>query len=969
MIDTLKLKGILTLTLRDVDTLEIISERTEENLITAYGIQILMEGKTGEDDLMSVSIDDFPNIRSVGNWPSANMDMVTESSNVQTTIHVPGTPSYYERVARFNQPTVTKFIRQVMFRTGSNFLLTKVRLDPPCEQTDSQILDITYRIQYNEITDPNVSGVMTQAMSARWFEQPASNDVGLAHPDNAYANWHKVPSQQVQRVGVDIDNRISASANSTTIANRANERIRRILFDVPMVQADQVGKVFGCFAYGKAESDSTSSTDKFSTTHYAPAAPDDFVGSPIQPIHNHGINATAPFLDVNNLATGSGVLSLNGDSWTDPDYPKYIRMDIANTGEVGTARYSFRQRNNVGFAGNGYYSGDARFGFRHDRQLTGGIPSIKDGHGMLMGFDQQQVAYNGRTIISADDTGLTFVDVIHGAHVNFDATTTPALPITNKRKVIVDDLDNVWVSDGVAGLFKIGDPLGTPTITHMDNATNGIPIGGETNCRSVGLGAGNTVWAMFDGALGSTSDGGTTWTLYDSTTPHPFTRVGITDNNWNNVNGICVDVESVNQEIAIVYDPGSDEQLIWWSTVDVVSQGPVGKMVEHLGCSPKGGLWIWGDNSGNPEYTNPHRLTYGTTDYTQWGPNNVLVANSYGLPLFVSDYYGSPHVYSGYDYVFNQGTSVGLYSADREFVGKMHGFTTYSGAYSRQMTINMEDSNGLGKGLYLHRTSVHENKPQNIRNICPQQNPGTLNLQHSVYEETVWIKYQWNGVSWEANYHVDAIDTSGNVNNVTRHNFDVENHMFTGRSMVAVDSTFSANTFGNVGTFVFTVKPEPKLATTRTTASAQEVKATVFKLSDGGTNALKLIWGNNSGNTTIHDNGGSSIVSAKPADGGTYRLVVTLNATDVKVYVDGTLLLTRTLTNTLDFSNVSSTLKAHIGARTHSPYNNRYNVGDFYRGYLENVQLWNVEWDQTDVTNDMVDITSVIASKPAINLI
>jgi len=968
MIDTLKLKGLVTLTLRDADTLEIISERTEENLITAYGIQKLMEGGIA-DDVMAVSVDEFPNIRSLGDWNSPTMNLVQESSIIQGTIHVDGTPSYFERVARFNQPATTKFIKQVMFVANSDWALTKVRLEPPCEQTDSQILDITYRIQYNELTDPNVSGVMPQAMTSRWFAVPATSFLGHTHPDNAFANWHKVPSMQFQRIGYNRDNQISASANATTIANRANERIRRILFDVPMVQADQVGKVFGCVMYGKNESESLNPTSIYSMSHYAPAATDDFVGSPIQPIHNHGVTATAPFLDVNNLATGTGTLSLDGDSWTDPDFPKYVRMDITNTGDVGTARYSYRSRNNVGFSGNGYGSGDAHLGFIHDRQELGGIPSVKDSHGMLRGFDRQQVMYNGKTIITADDTGLTFVDIVSGTYVIFDATTTPALPITNKRKVIVDDSNNVWISDGVAGLFKLVDPLGTPVITHMDNATNGIPVAGETSCRGLGLGAGNTIWAMFDGGLGSTSDGGTTWTLYDSTTPHPFTHIGITDNNWNNVNGICVDKESANQEIGIVYDAGT-EQMIWWSTIDVVSPGTVGDDAELLGCSPKGGLWTWGIVSTfGGSNSKVRRIRYGTTESLQFGPNDVGLYNEFGLPMFVADYYGSPHLFSGYTFVLNQGISSGLYNADREFVALMHGFTNYSGSTGRQMTLNLEDSNGVGKGLYLHRTNASENKPQNIRNIAPHGGWDTLNKHYSVYEETVWTKYQWDGAAWVAGYHADAIDTSGNSNDAIRHNFDVENYMFTGRSMVDVEPTFGASTFGSVGTFVFTVKPEPKLANDRTTSSAQEVRATLIEISDGGSNKLKLLWGDDSGNIRIYDNGGNTIVGAKPVDGGTYRIVMAYNATDVKVYLDGTLLATRTLTNTLDFSNVSATLKAHVGARTHAFYNNRYNVGDFYRGYLENVQLWNVEWDQTDVTNDMVDITSVIVSKPGANLI
>jgi len=864
-------------------------------------------------------------------------------------------------------------------------------LDPPCEQLNTQVLDITYRVEYEEaaLSDTHMSSLSRQSWLGNWLGYWAGSDYGISYFGGIGANWHKPPAKQVGRVadhlGTDI---IDDTDYAGAWLDRVDHTRNAMVMDTVLSQTDWGGRIFGCMLYGMTENASPNTTDYLTRSCFVPPLPPDFVNSPVQPVHIHAATATQPFLDVNHLATGTGLLTLNGDGWTDPDYPKYQRYDIYNTGDVGVSTYAFRQRNTVGFSsGTSYSSREDNLGFRHDHKERNDFPTIIGGHGMSTNDDRKMSKFDGRTVICRDTTGITVVDIINGMHNNFDTTTTPPIGGVSVIQTAVDDNKNLWVANGAAGLYKIVDPLGTPTITQMTNVTNGIPIGGETLCMGVAVGAGNTVWALFDGGLSSSSDGGTSWTNYDPGSGHPFSYTNITNDNWHRVVGIVVDVESPVQQMAIVhtfYNVSGwwENHIAWWSTEDTALPGPAipiyryyssahreGSDMLELACSYTGGMWTWArDYYTNDIYdteTTTILLVYGTTENNQtFGPNTTVSRTTSGLPMIAYDYYGAP--YAAASGLIDNVPA--MYSIDMKMYNALHGSTDTS---SQQASFAMVDADGVGKGLWLRQPNNYDARPMTIRNICPATGLDTLNTRYSPFEEFVWDKYQWNGSDWIKGYHADAVDTSGNLNHATRHNFDVEDYSFTGRSMIDVTPSFATSTFAGTGTLAFTLAPIAKLSASQLLASAQEPHSVVFEINnDGGTNRLMLFWDNDTGNLSLED-GGASVTFPTPVDGGTYRVIVAFDATSAYLYIDGTLVATLTLTATLDFSNPSSTLVAHVGARTHARafVNNLYNVSNFFRGTMNNVQMWNIAWDQTDVTNDMVDISGVIASKPGANLI
>lgn len=986
--DGFNVAGEATITVRDAETLEIVSERTVKNNITVGGLHtlstgayasglmqvIIYEGVLGDTDMLF-----RPTDAGTAVW-------IPPSSTLQNfTTHIDASPSYYETVFRYNQPTSTRTIRNIMVtKESTNIIFTKVALDPPCTQTTTQILDITYRIFYSDSTNPSImrtaprTGIhhMVYATSSTPTNTGRTIYPGYKNPHYAYPTWHKPPID----VYDDLGRRSGTDFGFNVASSRWDSRTRSVGFSESFVQADAVGQVISGIVHSEAVGSTPASTVDILGAHaIVPVgnALQLFTNAPIQPLHNHASTAVAPFLDVNHLPAGSGTPSLDGSAWTNPDYPKYIRLDITSTGDVGTANYSLRHRNNVGFNGNGYYSRYEAIGFVNDDYSLHSNPSIQNGHGLSVLRTENMVQWDGRTIVLGDISGVTLVDIISGKHANFDANSTPALPISNRRQMVTDANKNVWVADTAAGLFKVTDPMGTPTITHMSNATNGIPVNGDVSCLAVGLGSNNKVWAVFDGGLSSSDDGGATWTNYDESSPHPFAFVGLTDVDWTLVKSIVVDQESENGELAVLYTLNSDEhRVVWWSEVDTTATGPIHGNVHKMKCSRTGGMWVGGDSFTESSLLDLTRskiqlFTYGTTSLTNFGAD-VWHDMQTKLPAFVYDYYKTPYVLAANTTTGSSFHSMGLFDIRRKFIADLYRFTAHSTVNRQGIGLMFEDENGLGKGLYQFHHNYTQKGPTSIQNICPQTGHGTLNYQHSVYEEIVWDKYQWNGSAWEKNYHQQALDTSGNVNNATRHNFDVESHFFTGRSMIDITDTFAASTFAATATFAFTLTPSAKLSAARLTTSKQEQHATVFEVNDGA-NKLKLMWdnANGAGELALEGNTPPVVINpqATPVDGVAYRVVVTLTSSEGKLYLDGVLLGTLTLSGPLDWANIDGKLKAHIGAATHSSINNRFMVGDFYRGTMENVQCWNVAWDQTDVTNDMVDITSVIVSKPGANLI
>ncbi len=159
-----------------------------------------------------------------------------------------------------------------------------------------------------------------------------------------------------------------------------------------------------------------------------------------------------------------------------------------------------------------------------------------------------------------------------------------------------------------------------------------------------------------------------------------------------------------------------------------------------------------------------------------------------------------------------------------------------------------------------------------------------------------------------------------------------------------------------------------------TVSAKQEKPRVLLDISDLD-QQFQIVWDDDiQGNITIVEDGdGGTVIASTPAESGTYRLVVVVSGTSVDVYLDGsTIGGTVTLANAFDWDNGDGNLKAFLGCEVYNwdfAHRNSPWQTNFYRGVMENVQIWNSAWDAADVTSDFGDIDGTIAggTEPAVN--
>ena len=1001
-------RGIVRLDFRDVETLEIKRTVEHKNAITYAGTHTIMAANdTGHLNLAS-------NAQPTGEWIYITDRITTDglvtahksiiaarspthltrgSINQQEWTYFSGNPDFAEKVVRFLAPGSDLTINTIYVSSDNTLAAFAIAsLSTPCIQTTSEVLDVTYRIQwFFQAQDPAgllVSPSFGEAVARKTTNQTPEPDGGF--PNALHLMWSAAPTI-TEYFGLQGEVQ-AAPVGSSVIIRR---RFFRNEYSLNETITSNIGRVIRSIGYGDFSNSFFGSTDLFRTTAWAPIAPDSFVNKPIQTIHNHEASAIEWGLDVDFLTTGQGSLTLDGSSWTDPDWPQFYRIDHTVTGQTGVSRYAWKKRPTTGFEGNTYES--SRKGnvlLNHQESIitaTADYATITGLHGGQTYYQMEEI--DQESIGSWDSSGITVNNLNDNHSINFDSTTTPALTGTDIRQIATDSAGNIWVAAGTGGLFKIVDAFGSPTVTKMTVATNTLPGGGEDNCYAVAIGNGGDVLALVEGGLIRSTNPTAGTPLFVAET---FSFTGISDANWDKVLYLRVDRDSTDYELALVTElnlPTLNHSVVWWSTAQVAILGPTSSTYTingttrkskygRINVSQRGSLWC----RHGPLQENDHTqlIVFGTTtavDMTSFG-------GGYDIPIFFYDYYDTPHFGGGVSGSFGI-WAPGDTRADDKFHGGHDGHafaSSWQSFHGSRLAFETVGGQGLFLSTMTNTDTQGENNPgaQSVRTMSPKANQylDPLNGQYSPMEESLWRRYGYNGAAWVENYFADAADTgthAGGPYDADRHNFDPEIHDFTGRSMIDVTAAFPASAYASsaIGTFVFTLDPVAKLSNaSNDIASAQEKPRILLDISDS-VQQFQIVWDDDiQGNITIVEDGdGGTVIASTPANGSTYRLVVVVSGTAVTVYLDGntTPIGSLTLANAYDWDNTGGDpLIAFLGCGVYKWSHLQRNTpwqNNFYRGELKNVQFWNVAWDTTDVSNDFGDITAVIGSKPAGNLV
>ena len=859
-------------------THEVEHERLETNILTSIPYMYL-NGDTGGFGAPRIWISDR-NMSKTASFQKTSSSMVTalEYSTLTPTVFsaiVPktvSTPYVVEFKAQFQPPTTTRTIYSLGFtgQIGAYSPASMVTLSTPCTQVGSvpgpgQTLVITYRIQILPAVSTTGSLPVGKSADRYYAESFASLNYtadGLTSIKGGATSLGYVDPVWNSNVPDDLGVHLLAAGrfhcingpyssgtstiNGSVTASRYSPNLSSYFRYGTTVHSTTtsnefgVGAIYGAMMYGAA-SNAWNSVYGVTGLYTSPTVAQDW--EPVQNIFNHSAGGTEPFQQVSALATGSGAVNATGvGTWTNPNWPEYYRISIANTGDVGTARYSLSQRSISGFTANS--SGTVGTGSSwtsspsplsitpscsvntpqggvHDATLTptGSFHYKRVHPNRYEHVLGNVVKQDDTSIVTWDTTGVTRYNLKDNVYTPWDATTTPALPVMNIKSCACDTVGNVWVACSVTGLWKIDVASNTVSnITTFDTVTT-------ASVHAVEVGLGNKIFVVVAGGIFSSADSGTTWVA------ESFSYVGISDGNWDRVYWIKIQRNSPSYRMAIMYsdNAGGTGTTVWWSTAATSAiTGPTWStadwytsnvatltQIHHtrlMNISDTGECWTITTAAGK------YRLNWGTTQKQEIHTSQQY--QYYHTAAFsddcVYDYYGTP---------YTSGTQAGVGTGEAGGVPVVAPNNTRVGRWNRiNNTSNQRPFINMGDGMQCVRNLSSYSMSFSIWSPCPNyaHHEGAItprvarDLEHTFFEEISWNNYQWTGSAWVNGYHAPALDSGSAIGGPfdgTRHRFDVESHSFTGRSCIVVPIAAISSFFTTQLTFAARITPLAQLPT------------------------------------------------------------------------------------------------------------------------------------------------------------
>lgn len=659
-----------------------------------------------------------------------------------------------------------------------NTVKAYVALVTPCPQALLEILDIFYRITIDETVTPVVNGAWSWSVEdigeKLWFSGSYASLRG--YPREFFFQWSPNITDQKQKLGI-----WEIQESTPTIVNDQHYSWKSL--ESNFILADDVGSLFGAVNVGRVGG---------SMGALAILRPGD---TPIQSLFGKTASSIIPFLDAANAATGTGTVTPLGGSWTNPDLPFQYRIEITVSGATGVSQYKFARRRILGYFNNTYESrnghlqswrlhlasanqitqngeqifqagGDTRHGQNIDTSLGAISSAVNYGtaNDSFRGFRQTNM--NGRLaypeILSFDDTGITIMDVSTDTVVeHIDVDSTFALAVTELSQVDIESDGTIWAADRNTGLYRIDRSGGAVTaVTRITGG--GLSGANDASCYGVAVKRSNDdIWAIFVDTLAQSTDGGTTWTLYNSGTAAQYVLTGFSGvGEYNKHTMLFIDPTHADDRLflgapdTVRVGGASGGRVISWSRAN---SNPTSDAVRTSGSSfadalahPEASTWCSISNNGfmyahtASSSNNIIRLTFGSGTGTSITANNpsvdqgvILIDDGAGNDLVVgrqgNSWVGRTDAQLGTTgFTTDMGPGVlntheGVVGSDRLDSLRVvldHGVLFHY--------INQDMSNGTGSyaGFFLSTGGI-------------SSSPKTQSWDYALWEE-----YGWNGANW-----------------------------------------------------------------------------------------------------------------------------------------------------------------------------------------------------------------------------
>jgi hypothetical protein len=781
----MKIEGSVTAVFRDVNTGEITKSFTEKNHVTDWWLGKMAIGVTANGALddyhyymfgskIFISEYDAPETdRTVTTIPDTRGVGYIESgvTSPRTTYGNSSTYGYTEHQQRFDPPASDITVRIIGLShdtvlNADNTIAAQawVRLSSEYIQTTTETLDVFYRITipygfYQFPPDLDTTKINNRGTDTILRRYTYSNSERTTY-FFGYCNltWcgSSVNVKKLDQVYMNIGKPDGDIANTYT--RTYNETLKYATLHTTFSLSQGLGQLIGGMAYGaRGNYYNSNGLCRF----FRPMSEEN--DSPIQNVFFHGPNATKPFYDSTQLPAGDGRVQINGDSWTNPDYPQMFRLNI-----TGANQYQLWVRNQFGFDNNAYrdqWRINPTMSTHNTAEFFEGFPiGTYDYTSTLTKIKRPTfIKINKTQVIAILEDDICVVDLQTGEGTRFHVSLYPSFNPTSISQVEVDPATKtIWVACRVSGLYKITDPLGTPAITLYDNVVGGSPL--TPNCYGVKYGNGR-LWAAFEGDIYYTTNEGTAWT------PINFDTTGTEISTWDKISNLVPDPSSPDHRMAVVYWAGggdsTDARICWWDNISgtiTVGQGPIVMAMKTTGEDQGSSLVI-----GNKPYTyftllaaSPTQGKFATSTRRSGYPD------SYGYPAYFT--FGTNTITispekTGHEQ-FNQfeideeGNESLLccqYYSEALFFFKSDNTIssiTYKAAADHDMGADYLVRRGavlyMGDGVFLLFRLTDDGTQYNpqqyyLVSVGQVDDPtGGANWTHQL-----WKKYGWNGSSWE----------------------------------------------------------------------------------------------------------------------------------------------------------------------------------------------------------------------------
>lgn len=481
------------------------------------------------------------------------------------------TDPYWYCVTTINPPaSVTRNIRTMAISQYQDGIFYDIRgdyvdansfsiitLDTPCTQTNSQILQITYRLFFDTaaaLAYTNTKSYMIDSVARKFFDTEGGYSFQPAHPF-----WASTKPNEL--IGVH-DGGLTNRADGH-FSNNQGSMYFTFPYNINSLNGVRRGAIYGIYGAYNVNTSVDENTGApvravgwgypydSAHRHYLWSSLDKGTVSSVQNIFSktaYSSGTRTPFLTISDISLSPCSVNItdNAGDWVrnidDPVTPYLYRIQMVTGGIAGTATYKVSRRriyfttsNNwqanqgspiptlppyKGAGARGFTLDDAphmRYGFVTNASTTWMPDWYPIQHSLRGGLCVQTYFYP--QFIGFEQNGITVADV-NGKWVNFDSTTTPALNATDILQVETDGT-TILVACGDTGLWKITRPHNdwtgaSTTITKINPAG----ITNPDSCRGI---ATKNIGAIVEFKI---INGGTGYTAGDTVTVNTENAMG-----------------------------------------------------------------------------------------------------------------------------------------------------------------------------------------------------------------------------------------------------------------------------------------------------------------------------------------------------------------------------------------------------------------------------------------------------------